>query len=77
MRFELQIYDAEQNLAETRFEEARTTDAIKGRAGNIAKANDAPVDVAVAGDGSWDIRYITTAMPSEHHAKGYRFERIV
>lgn len=45
-------------------------------AGRMAKRIRGPVDVALAGDGTWGDRYITTANPSEHHASGYRFERI-
>lgn len=50
--------------------------AAIARAGTIAKRNQGPVDIAVAGDAPWDERYITTVAPSEFHAKGFRAERL-
>lgn len=48
----------------------------KAHAGRLAKQSRGPVDVAFNSGLEWDARYITTAMPSEHHAKGYRLERL-
>ena len=48
----------------------------KAYAGRLAKRINGPVDVALAGPRPWNDRYITTASPSEHHASGYRFERL-
>ena len=45
-------------------------------AGHLCKSYLGPVDLAFAGPGDWSDRYITTASPSEHHASGYRFERL-
>ena len=50
--------------------------AARGKAGRLAKRIDGPVDIAFAGGAEWSERYITTAMPSEFHASGYRFERL-
>lgn len=50
--------------------------SIIGQAGTIAKANNGPVDIARVGLEPWAHRYITTASPSEFHAKGYRTERL-
>ena len=50
--------------------------AVKARAGRMSVAIKGPVDIAYAGSEPWADRYITTASPSEHHASGYRFERI-
>ncbi len=50
--------------------------AARAKAGRIAKQIGGPVDLALAGAAPWDDRYITTASPSEHHASGYRLERL-
>lgn len=51
--------------------------AVRSHAGRVAKANNGPVDIARAGDEDWNDRYVTTAAPSEFHATGYYFERLV
>lgn len=56
--------------------------AARDRAGNMAKRNKGPCDLAYAAvgplaDKHWNDRYITTAAPSEHHARGFRFERVL
>jgi hypothetical protein len=54
----------------------------RAHAGRLAKQVNGPVDLARAFDPpeqptrDWSSRYITTASPSEHHAAGYRFERL-
>ena len=58
-------------------EPLRSDSAAKSKAGRLAKAINGPVDLAYAGGAEWDERYITTASPSEFHASGYRFERLV
>lgn len=50
--------------------------AAKGYAGMLAKRHRGPVDIAYAGDELWYERYVTTASPSEHHRRGFRFERL-
>ncbi|TGT90865.1 hypothetical protein EN804_05890 [Mesorhizobium sp. M8A.F.Ca.ET.161.01.1.1] len=50
--------------------------AARAKAGRMAKRNNAPVDIALAGAAPWNERYITTASPSDFHASGYRFERL-
>lgn len=57
------------------------TAQAKGFGGRLAKKVNGPVDIAFAYQAGeiaqdWDHRYITTAAPSEHHASGYRFERL-
>lgn len=51
--------------------------AARSHAGRVAKANSGPCDLARAGKAEWNDRYLTTAAPSEFHASGYRFERLV
>ena len=51
-----------------------TTKAISF--GRISKRCGGPVDLARSTDEPWADRYITTAAPSEHHASGYRLERL-
>lgn len=53
------------------------TAAAKAFAGRLAKRINGPVDIAFHRLISWEARYITTASPSEYHASGYRFERLV
>jgi hypothetical protein len=50
--------------------------AAKAHGGRLSKRITGPVDIALAGTKPWSDRYITTASPSEHHASGYRFERL-
>lgn len=52
------------------------TAQAKAYAGRLAKRVNGPVDVAFADERSWEERYISTANPSEHHAAGYRLERL-
>lgn len=74
--YELRPFDAAGTQLPT-IERYATSDAsIISQAGTIAKRNAGPVDIARAGDSSWDDRYLTTAAPSEHHAKGFRTERL-
>lgn len=48
----------------------------KAHAGRLAKRINGPVDLATAGPRPWHLRYLTTAIPSEYHASGYRLERL-
>ncbi len=54
----------------------RDVNAARSRAGRLAKRIRGPVDLAYSGKQPWNERYITTAIPSEFHAMGYRFERL-
>ena len=56
--------------------EYEETAAAKAYAGRLSTRVKGPVDVAFADERPWEDRYITTASPSEHHAVGYRFERL-
>lgn len=58
------------------FEEFDETSQARYHAGKLAKQANGPVDLARAGDGPWQDRYITTAAPCEHRASGYRMERL-
>lgn len=81
-QFELRAYAADAHGAfasarpDVSIVNLRTDSAARGMAGRLAKKVNGPVDLAFAGDEPWDQRYITTASPSEHHATGYRFERL-
>ncbi|HWT40522.1 MAG TPA: hypothetical protein VN081_04645, partial [Dongiaceae bacterium] len=60
---------------------APTDSAALARAGTRAKIIGGSVDVARVwpaeiGDKEWNDRYISTASPSEFHAKGFRLERL-
>ena len=48
----------------------------KQRAGKLAKLHDCQVDLLIDGSEPHNERYLTTAMPSEHHKTGYRLERL-
>lgn len=80
-KFEFHAYPADEHgdiaalaiITTVAFEEAAQA---KAHAGKLAKKCGGSVDVARIGDRPWRSRYLTTAMPSEHHAKGYRLERI-
>lgn len=50
--------------------------AAQAKAGRLSKSIKGPVDLARAGAAAWEERYLTTAFPSENHAKGYGFERL-
>lgn len=80
-KFEFHAYPADENgdiaavptITTVPFEEAAQA---KAHAGKLAKQCGGAVDIARIGDRPWSSRYLTTAMPSEFHAKGYRLERI-
>ena len=57
---------------------ARFAETVQAKqyAGRMAKRVNGPVDIAFDNRADWADRYITTASPSEHHASGYRFERL-
>jgi hypothetical protein len=74
--YELRPFDTDGKQLATIERWANSDAAIIGQAGTMAKANDGPVDIARAGDVSWDERYLTTASPSKIHAKGFRTERL-
>lgn len=81
-KFEFHAYPADEHgdtaaiaiITTVPFEE---TVRAKAHAGKLAKQCGGPVDLARIGDRPWSSRYVTTALPSEHHAKGYCFERNV
>jgi hypothetical protein len=81
--FEFRIYPADEDgamkTADERIEVERFRDVnlARNRAGRLAKNFNGAVDLAYAGHEDWPDRYITTASPSEHHARGFRFERLV
>jgi hypothetical protein len=50
--------------------------AARSLAGRLAKRNACPVDLLRGGSEPHNERYIITAMPSEYHAAGFRFERL-
>ncbi|WP_454760563.1 hypothetical protein [Caulobacter segnis] len=58
------------------FASYRTDGSARAAAGRLSMKIKGPVDDARAGGADWDDRYITTAMPSEHHRTGYQFERL-
>lgn len=63
--------------AEVVTKSARSDSAARAMAGALAKKVNGPVDLAHVGNEPWNDRYVTTASPSEFHASGYRFERLV
>jgi hypothetical protein len=63
----------EANITTEQFAE---TSSARAHAGKLAKSSLGPVDLALAGEDAWSVRYITTASPSAHHAAGYQFERL-
>lgn len=86
-RFEFRVFPADEFGAMNSKDEfaevldLRDINAARNRAGTIAKQNNGPVDLAYAYEAGgvgqdWADRYITTAAPSEYHAKGFRFERL-
>lgn len=54
----------------------KSDSAARSYAGRLAKKTSGPVDLARAGDGKWEDRYLTTAEPSDYHVAGYRFGRL-
>jgi hypothetical protein len=54
----------------------RSDSSARHDAGKMAVKINGPVDVARAGGAEWNERYISTAIPSEHHRTGYQFERL-
>src|SRR3546814_6840473 len=73
--YELRISDWSSDVCSSDLRMASHS-AARAKAGRIAKQIGGPVDLALAGAAPWDDRYITTASPSEHHASGYRLERL-
>lgn len=76
MKYELYQYDEQTEFKGCVIVVCRSDAAALGRAGRLAKRNGGPVDLARASNTPWHKRYLTTASPSEFHAKGYRFERL-
>jgi hypothetical protein len=80
--FEFRIFPADDygamNTADERTEwhDLADINAARNKAGTLSKQNNGPVDLAYAGDEPWNDRYITTASPCEHSAKGFRHERL-
>jgi hypothetical protein len=75
--FEFKSYG--ENAAGAEFVEyhyCKSESSARSKAGAIAKRINGPVDLAYASGGAWDVRYMTTASPSEFHVSGYRFERL-
>lgn len=56
--------------------EFEETASAKAYAGRMAKRINGPVDIAFVNSQEWNARYITTAMPSDYTASGYRLERL-
>jgi hypothetical protein len=80
-QFEFQSYRADNdgNLPTepfVSFQRFNTDSAAKNYAGRLAKRINGPVDIARSGAADWDVRYLTTAHPSEYHTTGFRFERL-
>jgi hypothetical protein len=77
-RFQLVHYgeDAAEHWPGEKLYPTGSESAIKAKAGRLSKRIRGPVDIAHYGNEPWNERYITTASPSEHHATGYRFERL-
>lgn len=86
-QFEFHAYRGDENgviadRAEVTTKAFAETVYAKAYAGRLAKRINGPVDIARSeGEFSsvaapWESRYVTTASPSEHHASGYRFERL-
>lgn len=78
LQYEFHAYgkDAILNVPVITFERLNGDASARSKAGRIAKNTGGPVDLARAGSGEWEERYLTTASPSEFHAAGYRFERL-
>lgn len=78
-KFEFHIFDENAESVGVELHEFEETVQAKAKAGALAKKNGGPVDLArypIDHTDEWNLRYITTAMPSEYHVKGYRFERL-
>jgi hypothetical protein len=83
VRYELRIFPADEHGGMktenefTEFVDFVDINSVKRAAGILSKTHNGPVDIAYADDRyPWDERYMTTAMPSEYHKSGYRFERL-
>lgn len=81
IQFEMHAYKGDDTGAivadpDVTYHRARSDSAARSMAGRLSKKVNGPVDLAYAGFGSWDMRYITTASPSDFHSSGYRFERL-
>ena len=79
--FQFKAYPCDEHSADLGREEIEYLDFAEkvqatAYAGQKAKRIKGPVDVAFNNGQEWGARYITTAMPSEHHAKGFRLERL-
>lgn len=76
MRYEFLVFD-EKGLERTQYVEAPTDGAAIRKAGAIVKREGGSVDIARRRFlKPWDERYMTTIMPSEFHAAGFRQERL-
>lgn len=75
-QFEFVVFDDRAEEKERVTETLRGDGAARSKAGRLAKKNGGPVDLAYAGGADWSDRYITTAVPSEHHASGFCLERL-
>lgn len=81
MQFEFHVYRADEHgevasTPEILNHRLSGDSAARSKAGRYAKLFNGPVDLALAGAAEWNDRYITTANPSDHHASGYRLERL-
>lgn len=76
MQFEFHQFDENVDPICVSLGDYRSDAAALSHAGTLAKKNNGPVDLARVNGEVWSDRYMTTASPSEFHAKGYRFERL-
>lgn len=76
-QFEFVVYDENVTEVERLSLPMRSDSAARSKAGTLSKQHKGPVDLAFAGSADWADRYITTASPSDFHAAGYRFERLI
>lgn len=80
-QFEFRTYEADEHgwVASDPYVSIETfmekSQAVR-HAGKLCKGIRGHVDLAHAGPGDWDERYITTAMPASRYSKGYRTERL-
>ena len=74
--FQFDVYDDAVMPITTEFAEFEEKAQARAFAAKLVKKNGGPVDLAIAGDGDFSDRYITTASPSEYHTSGVRFERL-
>ena len=81
MQFEFHVYSGgddgtPSSLPEIHVHSFSSDRAARSAAGRYAKRANCPVDLARAGGAEWSERYLSTAIPSEQHASGYRLERL-